>query len=127
MGMGYSNSDLIKPVSLDRDKLLREASKNTGLDDYGEEDFRAPLDLLLRCTGSPVAGVRDLAIPATIVVIIAMRTVVIFTRATTGDLQLHLCPAGLTATQSADLAAKEVHLAVDVLPGHDDVFAGWNV
>ncbi len=36
-----------QPVSLDFDKLLNKARDNTGLDDYGEDDFRDPLKLLL--------------------------------------------------------------------------------
>lgn len=39
----------LTPVSLDFDKLLRTAQKNTGLSDFGEDDFRDPLKLLLRC------------------------------------------------------------------------------
>lgn len=39
----------LQPVSLDFDKLLAAARKNTGLTDFGEDDFRDPLKLLLRC------------------------------------------------------------------------------
>lgn len=39
----------LTPVSLDLDKLLRTARNNTGLSDFGEDDFRDPLNLLLRC------------------------------------------------------------------------------
>jgi len=38
-----------EPVSLEADKLLATASKNCGHDDFGGEDFREPLALLLRC------------------------------------------------------------------------------
>ena len=36
-----------QPVSLDFDKLLNKARDNTGLNDFGEDDFRDPLKLLL--------------------------------------------------------------------------------
>lgn len=36
------------PVSLSADKLLATAVKNTGLDDFGESDFRQPFELLLK-------------------------------------------------------------------------------
>lgn len=38
----------IQPVSLTIDKLLATARKNTGLKDFGEDDFREPLAMLLR-------------------------------------------------------------------------------
>lgn len=38
----------MQPVDLSADKLLRQARRNSGLDDFGEDDFRAPLDRLLR-------------------------------------------------------------------------------
>jgi hypothetical protein len=37
----------LKPVDLSVDKLLQTARDNTGLSDFGEDDFRAPLALLL--------------------------------------------------------------------------------
>lgn len=37
------------PVSLDFDKLLASARHKAGLDDFGEDDFRDPLRLLLDC------------------------------------------------------------------------------
>ncbi len=42
-----ANTVGIHPVNLDADYLLRTAQKNTGLDDFGEDDFRQPLALLL--------------------------------------------------------------------------------
>jgi hypothetical protein len=42
-----ANSVGIHPVNLDADYLLRTAQKNTGLDDFGEDDFRQPMALLL--------------------------------------------------------------------------------
>ena len=36
-----------QPVNLSLDKLLQIASENTGLTDFGENDFRQPLALLL--------------------------------------------------------------------------------
>lgn len=38
----------VQPVSLKMQKLMATASKNTGLSDFGEDDFREPLALLLR-------------------------------------------------------------------------------
>lgn len=37
----------LQPVSLDFDKLLNAARSNTGLADFGEDDFEAPLRMLL--------------------------------------------------------------------------------
>ncbi len=37
----------LQPVSLDFDKLLHAARSNTGLADFGEDDFEAPLRMLL--------------------------------------------------------------------------------
>ena len=42
-----ANTVGIHPVNLDADYLLRTAQKNTGLDDFGEDDFRQPMSLLL--------------------------------------------------------------------------------
>lgn len=39
----------LQAVSLDFDKLLQTARKNAGLQDYGEDDFEAPLRMLLDC------------------------------------------------------------------------------
>ena len=39
----------LTPIKLDLDALLNSARKNTGLDDFGEDDFTEPLTLLLRC------------------------------------------------------------------------------
>lgn len=44
-----ANAVGLQPVSLDFDKLLATARDNTGLSDFGEDDFRDPLKLLLRC------------------------------------------------------------------------------
>ncbi len=35
-------------ISLDADELLETASKSTGLDDFGDDDWREPFDVLLR-------------------------------------------------------------------------------
>ena len=37
----------LDPVSLNPDKLLKKARNNTGLSDFGEDDFRQPLQILL--------------------------------------------------------------------------------
>jgi sulfotransferase family protein len=42
-----ANTIGIQPVDLSLDRLLQTAVKNTGLSDFGEEDFRQPLALLL--------------------------------------------------------------------------------
>jgi len=42
-----ANAIGLQPVSLKLDKLLQTARDNTGLSDFGEDDFRAPLALLL--------------------------------------------------------------------------------
>tara|TARA_R110002049_G_scaffold110858_2_gene259972 strand:+ start:1904 stop:3142 length:1239 start_codon:yes stop_codon:yes gene_type:complete len=42
-----ANTIGIQPIDLSLDKLLQTAMKNTGLTDFGEEDFRQPLALLL--------------------------------------------------------------------------------
>ena len=42
-----ANAIGIQPIDLSLDKLLQTAMKNTGLTDFGEEDFRQPLALLL--------------------------------------------------------------------------------
>jgi Sulfotransferase family len=39
----------LEPVSLDFDALLKKAKSNSGLADFGEDDFREPLNLLLDC------------------------------------------------------------------------------
>ncbi len=39
----------LQPVDLRFDSLLKKARQNTGLDDFGEDDFRDPLRMLLRC------------------------------------------------------------------------------
>ena len=39
----------LQPVKLDTERLLQAARDNTGLDDFGDEDFLAPLALLLDC------------------------------------------------------------------------------
>jgi hypothetical protein len=39
----------LHPVSLQMDDLLDKACANTGLSDFGEDDFREPLALLLEC------------------------------------------------------------------------------
>jgi hypothetical protein len=39
----------LQPVKLDAERLLQAARDNTGLDDFGDEDFLAPLALLLDC------------------------------------------------------------------------------
>jgi hypothetical protein len=44
-----ANTVGIHPVNLDADHLLRTAQKNTGLDDFGEDDFVQPMSLLLDC------------------------------------------------------------------------------
>ena len=44
-----ANAVGLHPVSLDFDNLLRTARKNTGLTDFGEDDFEAPLRMLLDC------------------------------------------------------------------------------
>ena len=46
LGRG-ANTVGLQPVSLELEKLLRQACHNTGLSDFGEEDFRQPLALLL--------------------------------------------------------------------------------
>ena len=38
----------LRPVELSADALLSQARRNTGLEDFGENNFRAPLDMLLR-------------------------------------------------------------------------------
>ncbi len=42
-----ANAIGLQPVKLSLDKLLQTARDNTGLSDFGEDDFRAPLALLL--------------------------------------------------------------------------------
>lgn len=42
-----ANAIGLQPVDLSLDKLLQTARDNTGLNDFGEDDFRAPLALLL--------------------------------------------------------------------------------
>jgi Sulfotransferase family len=42
-----ANAIGLQPISLSLDKLLQKAMDNTGLSDFGENDFRAPLALLL--------------------------------------------------------------------------------
>ncbi|MFT4615191.1 MAG: hypothetical protein ACI9NT_002343 [Bacteroidia bacterium] len=37
----------VQPISLDFEKLLQQARQNTGLADFGEEDFEAPLKMLI--------------------------------------------------------------------------------
>ena len=37
----------LQPVKLEFDSLLQAARKNTGLRDFGEDDFEAPLHMLL--------------------------------------------------------------------------------
>ena len=44
-----ANTIGIRPVRLDAEYLLHTAQKNTGLEDFGEDDFRQPLALLLDC------------------------------------------------------------------------------
>ena len=44
-----ANAVGLHPVNLDFDALLRKAMENTGLEDFGEDDFRDPLLLLLKC------------------------------------------------------------------------------
>jgi len=44
-----ANAIGLQPVSLGLEKLLQTARENTGLSDFGEEDFRRPLALLLEC------------------------------------------------------------------------------
>ena len=38
----------LQPINLSLDSLLQKARTNTGLTDFGEDDFRDPLALLLR-------------------------------------------------------------------------------
>jgi hypothetical protein len=42
-----ANSLGLQPIDLSLDKLLQKAMNNTGLSDFGEEDFHRPLSLLL--------------------------------------------------------------------------------
>ncbi|HET9854794.1 MAG TPA: hypothetical protein VFR53_07035, partial [Methylomirabilota bacterium] len=39
----------LTPVSLDEHDLLAAARRSTGLDDFGDDDFREPLGRLLSC------------------------------------------------------------------------------
>lgn len=52
-GLGLGLEKLgIKPVKLTPENLLAEASKRTGLKDYGEDNFRAPYKLLMETLDS---------------------------------------------------------------------------
>ena len=44
-----ANAFGLQPINLGFDALLQKARDNTGLEDFGEDDFRDPLVMLLRC------------------------------------------------------------------------------